>query len=146
MTDQQIAEYVGAKGVKSSNRDRYRLSRPQVGDLILWPNGKVGRIEAEHDSQGSWAGEGEVHVCCELGSAFLGWDAERNRATLAISGGPFMNVKLADLAPTYHTRVVRFWNWGNNSPGAGKGVDYYLARPVFEYVGESDHYAIRDES
>jgi hypothetical protein len=143
MSGDQITEYVGAAGVKSSQRTHHRLSTPLPGDVIEWPNGTFGRVESLHDPKGSWAREGEVYACCELGSAFLSWSPATGRASVTISGGPFIRVTIADLKATMTTRTVRFWNWGENSMGAGQGVDYHLARPVFRYIGDSDHYRIR---
>lgn len=138
-----ITEYVGKDGVKTSEYDHRRLANPTPGDLILWPNEQYGRIESLHDPAGSWAGLGEAHVCCRMGSAFLSWNAKTNGPAVSISGGPFMTVKLEDLQANLHLKIARFWNWGDNSPGAGKGVDYHLVRPVFTYIGQSDFYAIR---
>lgn len=138
-----IIECIDRSGVRTSTLTHQRLETPLPGDVINWPSGKLGRVDSLHDPAGSWAGPGEVHVCAELGSAFLSWSTKRGRPVISISGGPFLMVKLADLQPTYRTAVVRFWNWGDHLPGAGMGVDYHIARPLFTYVGDSDHYAIR---
>ena len=116
----RITEYVGKEGVKSTEADWLRFKKPRPGDLIRWPNGKLGMIEDDYDSAGSWAKEGEVHAIATQGSAFLGWDEDKRRATVSISGGPFLCVKAANLEPEGGTYNARFWNWGDNFPGADK--------------------------
>src|SRR6266542_1213006 len=99
-----------------------RLAQPRPGDLIEWADGTLGRIwevgtgHCEPD---------QVHVCNSLGSAFLG------RGYVSISGGPFTVLQLGDLTATRRCALSCFWNWGDNSSGAGMDVEYWLARPVF---------------
>lgn len=121
-----ITETISADGVRSSPRDHGRMSRPRPGDLVEWPDGELGRI----DSDTSY---GHFSVCSDLGSCFL-----RPDGTTSISGGPFFAVNPNRLEPTWRTAPARFWNWGDNSPGAGKGVDFTLERPVFRYAGAAD--------
>lgn len=137
-----IIEYIGREGVKTEAA-QFRMAKPRVGDPILWPNGKIGRLDAMPSSQpNGWPEPGNVHCCCGLGSVFWGWNEEERRATVSISGGPFISVKLDDLKPTYRYRLVNFWNWGDHSSGADQGVEYTVARPLFEYAGDSRHYSI----
>ncbi len=116
-----IIEYVGGDGVESSPLSG-RLAQPRPGDLIEWADGTLGRIwevgtgHCEPD---------QVHVCNSLGSAFLG------RGYVSISGGPFTILQLGDLTATRRCALSCFWNWGDNSSGAGMDVEYWLARPVF---------------
>lgn len=138
-----VIDYIGGDGVKTSDLGQRRFVHPQPGDPIEWPNGKLGRVDALYDPAGSWAKEGELHVCVNGGSVFLGWDSKRRRATVSISGGPFTCVRLEDLQATYQVRVVDFWNWGDNSPGADQGVYYYIGRPLFRYVGDCDDWKMR---
>jgi hypothetical protein len=119
----RITEYVGPDGVESSELTHARLTRPRPGDLIEWPDGKRGRVWTVGTGL---VDAGEVHVCNELGSAFL------SRGSVSISGGPFTVLKLTELEPAMRCGVERFWNWGDRLAGADQGVDYYLARPIFK--------------
>lgn len=122
-----VVEYVGPEGVRSTPAERYRLAKPRPGDLIRWLDGTIGMIETVGTGH---VQADEVHAVEKLGSAFLG--LINDRPYVNISGGPFCCMKLADLAPALGDfQVVRFWNWGDNTSGAGKGVEYHLARPVF---------------
>lgn len=138
----RITEYVGADGVRSSKYDHFRLSRPRAGDLIEWPNGKIGMVEYRGSDDTVFADKGQVHCCTHRGSAFLMWSEQRREATLSISGGPFITVEMSDLEPTLRLMNVDFWNWGDNHPGADMGCQYTLARPLFRYTGPSTHYSI----
>jgi hypothetical protein len=119
----RVTEYVGAEGVISSELDHARLSRPRSGDVVRWPDGTLGRV---WQVGSGYCDPGQVYVCCELGSAFLFGDG-----TVDISGGPFEMVALDALEATFELRAAVFWNWGDRVPGAGQGVEYVLARPVF---------------
>ena len=128
-----VTEYVGMEGVVSSDLTALRATKPRSGDLVRWHDGTLGRIW-ETGGHGFTEAD-EVHVCSGLGSAFLGL-LDDGRVYADISGGPFYMLKLADLRPTYELANATFWNWGDNMRGAGQGVEYMLARPVFEYVGD----------
>lgn len=143
----RITEYVGHLGVHSSDYSHYRLSNPTPGDIIEWPNGKLGMIDhIGREEPNTWAGPGEIHACTHIGSAFLGWSEARHSPTVDISGGPFITIKTAELEPTLRAHLVPFWNWGDNHvlPGANLGCQYHLARPIFRYIGTSTHYSITD--
>jgi len=128
-----IVESIGKWGVKTTPEQQAhtRMSTPKPGDIIEFTDteyphtsGKYGRIEG----MGIWK-EGEFHICCHLGSAFL---SENGR--VSISGGPFESVKPDDLEPTFKLKYAEYWNWGNNLPGANQGVHYKIARPVFKLI------------
>ncbi len=138
MTNLYIIEYIGAgKLVHSKEYEAQdRLRTPHAGDVIDFGDFKdkypfsstkegIGRIEGVGVGM---ADKDEAHVCCELGSAFL------HEGSVSISGGPFCCIKLADLEPTFSTRAATFWNWGHNGSGAGHGVRYIIARPVFKPI------------
>jgi hypothetical protein len=126
-----IIDSIGKWGVKTTPHN-IRMYRPKPGDVIdfgenegTFPfyNGRYGRIE----SIDSTYVEGKFHVCCGGASVFL-----FESGNCSISGGPFTHIDPADLIPTPALKTVRFWNWGDNGRGAGMGVDYYIARPVFK--------------
>jgi hypothetical protein len=123
-----IIESIGKWGVKTT-AEASRFGTPKPGDVVLFADGlpypfknsRIGRVEALSD-------KGDLHICCELGSAFL-----FENGGVSISGGPFATIKLADLRPTFRLHEANFWNWGDNGSGAGNGVNYKIARPVFLY-------------
>jgi len=129
-----IIESISNRGVKTTPAAlmHVRMSRPNQGDVIDFGDNvgnypfkaKYGRIDSVETG---FADSGEVHVCCHMGSAFL-----YDNGNVSISGGPFACVKLADLEPLYETHTAEFWNWGNLGAGAGHGVYYSIARPVFK--------------
>lgn len=123
----QIIEYMGAKGVRTATLVHRRMETPQPGDLVRWADGTFGRIWT---IGGTYAVEGHAQVCETQGSAFLG------DGYVSISGGPFRHIPVTDLQPTMELRPSWFWNWGDNLPGAGKGCDFALPRPVFNYIGQ----------
>jgi len=60
---------------------------------------------------------------------------------ISCSGGPcvsFFGSKEADLSleATGQTRMMKYWNWGGNSPGAGQGVEYLEEVSLWIYRGE----------
>ncbi len=141
-----IIESIGRWGIKSTdlNHEPGRLSTPKPGDIIqfykepgdkkmffapkalplkdeaIYPldRAKYGRI--------NYVNENEIHVCSHLGSAFLA-----ESGGVSISGGPFTRINLDDIEPAGTTYNADFWNWGNNSAGAGQGVHFMIARPLF---------------
>jgi len=125
-----IIESIGKWGVKSTPEYMFydRIRKPRSGDIVKFTdkeyphhNGEYGRIE----SFGGWK-EGEYHICCGLGSAFL-----FENGHVSISGGPFESVIPERLISTGELYLAQYWNWGNNLPGGGQGVYYFFHRPVF---------------
>lgn len=135
-----IVEYIGKEGVQHTPYDHTRGGRPRPGDIVEWPNGKFGMIWQVGDG---FVGPDEIYVCEQMGSAFLGWNSEKRQATVDISGGPFIRIKKDELEASFRLKAATYWNWGNNMPGAGKGVDYTIVRPVFRYTGDSTSSYIR---
>ncbi len=144
---QFIVEAINKDGIVHSPYDEVRRRRPRSGDFVRWPAGLInptyygigrssdsdlpkapplGRI---YEVGTGFVHEGEVHVCESSGSAFLRYDG-----SVDISGGPFRVVKLEHLVATFETHVGRYWNWGNNGAGADRGVDFHIARPIFDYT------------
>lgn len=134
----QIIEQISRNGVRSTDVStcKRRFENPRPGDMVdfgdnegTYPfvSGSRGRIETVGtEEQPSFLGPGRTHICCEQGSVFLNYDG-----SVSISGGPFVCVETTDLEPTYSYELVRFWNWGDNTPGADQGCEYHIARPVF---------------
>lgn len=129
----RIVEYIGKEGVISSDLNNNRYITPHFGDPVIWekdssyPFNKntYGRV----DSLDAWGEKGKISVICEPGSVFL------DKSNGNISGGPFYALKNDDkLEATYTVKLVKFWNFGDNFPGAGKGCFYYIERPVFKIV------------
>ena len=119
-----IIETIGIWGVKTSEADYIRFITPKPGDVIKLKNGKEGRIEQVGPND--ILKEDELIICENEYSVFL-----LENGQVDISGGPFKKLKKDELKPLHELKLVHFWNWGDNLPGAGKGVDYYLNRPVF---------------
>lgn len=149
---QYVIEYIGKEGVKTTPTEpnpkllQYRLESPYSGDLVEIPKdlqrhpfrGKYGMVWLHH--KGFDGRPEHVCICCALGSAFLNSDG-----TVKISGGPFSTLPREWLKPTYSVEWVDMWNWGDHSPGANRGVDYKILRPVFrltnhpsEFGGDQD--------
>jgi len=123
-----IIKSIGRWGVKTEPASS-RVCTPRPGDVVDFGENegtypflrRYGRIDSL-----SCFETGKAHVCCELGSAFL-----HENGKVSISGGPFALIPLDDLIPTFGTKRVTFWNWGDNYPGGHQGVDYGIDRPVF---------------
>ncbi len=124
-----IIESIGNWGMKTTPFDTERMSTPHAGDVVEFSEElrkypvscrfcRIDRIDDE---------TGQAHLVNGMGSAFMHQDG-----SLEISGGPFFSVPLETLAHTSAVHQVTVWNWGDNSPGAGQGVDYHIDRPVFE--------------
>ena len=138
----QIIESISKKkGIITTGPGPYLLSRrfqnPQPGDVIdlrhisdRYPYSSANYGRVYRVGPDGWAKEGEIHICYDdNASVFLNEDG-----SVSISGGPFGSVEKAQLEPTLELMRVRFWNWGNNVPGAHMGVDYRIDRPVFSLV------------
>lgn len=135
-----LIEYLGPKGIVTTLDTFIRRGSPKAGDFILWPNGRIGRLERPSNPRLASFRQGDWSACAEVGSAFLDLDKDR-RPTVEISGGPFLTVNAADLKPIgLHTG--EFWNWGDHFAGAHQGVRYDIQRPLYAYRAPSTHWAI----
>ena len=133
-----IIESIHGGGIKTTNAHPSRLYDPRPGDVIdfgenvgtyPYTSGRYGRIDevgTDNPDKG-WCNKGEIHVCCGNASVFL-----MENGDVSISGGPFSVIRESDLEYTGGMETVGFWNWGDNSPGAGQGVYYRIERPVFK--------------
>lgn len=134
----ELIESIGKHGVKTTHGDLLfmRMSKPKSGDIVDFGENegtfpfsqRYGRIW----STNHWD-TGTMCVCCEMGSAFL-----RDDGSVDISGGPFVSIMPDELEPTMGLKQGRYWNWGNNMPGADKGVYYTFERPVFRLKKRTD--------
>ena len=129
-----IIDYIGGDGIDHCPIDT-RQRTPKPGDAV-----QISRYEQYPFLQNRFAyiagfdGD-EVILCIGSCSKFL-----QRGPSVSISGGPFHRVHKDCLVPTFRLQTVRFWNWGNNSPGAAQGVYYGIDRPVFDlYLPEDDH-------
>ena len=141
-----IVEYIGKNKIIHTNTQisMARWEIPQPGDVV-WFGTNYSRLEypyniAEYgrfDNQKDYkAIDKKYTICVGSCSAFLSLHQELDgteKIHLSISGGPFANIEKENTDPTWTTKVVRFWNWGNNLAGAHQGVDFYIERPVFKY-------------
>lgn len=140
MTETTITESRGKWGEVTSPYDETRRTTPRAGDVVqfredlrVYPvSNKHCRIDSIDDETGM------VHIVNGMGSAFLFEDG-----TVSISGGPFFSVPLESLQPTGKLHNSTFWNWADNGPGAGHGVDYHIERPVFRATEAPRDHAIR---
>lgn len=120
-----IIESVGSWGVRTTPIG-HRMFVPRPGDIVRFGDElrrypisqELCRIERIDDKR--------VILVDGMGSAFL-----HECGSLSISGGPFFSLPLESLKPTGDLHQAIFWNWGDNSPGPGHGVEYHLRRPVF---------------
>lgn len=115
----RIFEYVGATTI-TSDLGHWRLRTPHAGDVVLIKDKKaiIERTQGDHVCIGE-------NVC----SAFLGLLGKV--PYVSINGGPTGWRKISDLEPTHMTNWVEFWNWGDGTAGADRGVNFMVRRPVF---------------
>jgi hypothetical protein len=136
---QHIIETIGKWGVKTTPVG-LRMTKISAGDVVQFPDEhkrypvsyrrcRIDRIDRE---------KGMVGMVDGMGSAFI-----TESGSLSISGGPFFSLPIECLTPMHCTHTVHVWNWGDNSPGAGQGVDYHIERPLFEANASPSDYAIR---
>jgi len=130
-----IIEYIGSKGVKTTPLHIRQFQGPKPGDPVLFPdNAGYPFISSLSSKNGPHYGriasiEGdEISICCGGASVFL-----FDNGHVSISGGPFASVNRTKLDWNSRLKNVRFWNWGDNSAGADQGVDYFIVRPVWEF-------------
>lgn len=135
-----IIETIGRWGVKTTPYDYSRQTKPHAGDVVefseelrRYPVSRRWCRIASIDTK-----SGMVSIVDGSGSAFLDENGH-----VSISGGPFFSVPLESLEPTHSLHRDRFWNWGDNLPGAAQGVDYHLDRPVFKATKHPYDYATR---
>jgi hypothetical protein len=123
--------------VRECNRDGVRVERiplrPQGGDLVRWADGTTGMID---DCTGGTPDRLSVVSKMTTASVHL-----LDNGKVSISGGPFRFVDRDHLRDTGIREFACFWNWGNRTPRAHEGVDFILARPVWEYIGPN-HWSV----
>jgi hypothetical protein len=102
--------------------------RPQGGDLVRWPDGTTGMID---DCTGGTPTRLSVVANVNTASVHL-----LDNGKVSISGGPFRFVGIDQLRDTGIREFACFWNWGGRTARAHEGVDFILARPVYEILTE----------
>lgn len=124
----RIVEYIGPKGVKTSDASWKRMRTPTPGDLVIFPE-HFRKYPVSHDVcriTGINKDSGRLILVDGMGSAFL-----NDNGTLDVSGGPFFGMFPEHLEGTGKLQMSDMWNWGDNLPGAGMGVHYGIERPAF---------------
>jgi hypothetical protein len=120
-----IIESIGSWGIITTPA-RVRLNLVRPGDIIEAPeNFRAYPIAHRYSRIASISADGIAHICEGMGSAFLLKDGSCD-----ISGGPWWSMPTTLLEPTHELYEATYWNWGDNSPGAGQGVYYHISRPV----------------
>ena len=112
-------------------RSEIRWTRPSPGDVIEFPESMQGRYPI---GDNEWRTRlcninketNRIHVCANWGQAF--WNDD---GTVDVSGGSWYSMPIEMLKPKYELALVKMWNWGDHARGAGNGVEYTIARPVF---------------
>jgi len=123
---------ISNEGVKTMEAAE-AFARPHAGDWVdfsavndryPFTDKQYGRIDKVYSKPGhkTW-----VSIICETGSAHL-----FPSGGVSMSGGPFAAASIDWLEQTYTTKDSPFWNWGNGSPGAHRGVYFKFARPVWK--------------
>lgn len=123
-----IIETIGSWGVRTTSIHQ-RMLRVEPGDAV-----SIAHLSQYPFLDRDWATvasidrkSGLVALCIGNCSVFL-----NETGGVSISGGPFCGCEIGDLEPQHTLREQRFWNWGDNFPGGGQGVEYTIARPVFK--------------
>lgn len=107
--------------------------RPRQGDVVRVTGsayyaarpGNFGMIDYCYGS------EEVVGVC-------LGFSAHRpypDRDSVSISGGPTPAVRVSELKPSGYLRATNYWKWWDNWSGGGRGEDYLLFVPMWDWDG-----------
>lgn len=134
----RITEFFTKKRIKTSAGDHYRFTHPHVGDLVrYWERSRKGIMPYQPDEDGKMEEKYAVieHVDEKTGEIVMVknfYDPFMHEESIAASGGPFENIRIASLEPTMATRPITFWHWGDNLPGADMGCYFTLQRPVFD--------------
>ena len=121
-----VIDSIGKWGVKTTPLN-FRMNDPKPGDPV-----HIGQYSHYPYLEREWAYiagfDGDwVNLCIGQCSIFL-----RENGDVSISGGPFERVKRHELRPALGSiKNVLMWNWGDNFPGGGMGVEYIIGRPVF---------------
>lgn len=128
MTSTRITETIGKWGVKTSDA-RVRMAIPKPGDVIRFGTDRAYPRQDADFGIVDFIDGNKIVFCVHPMGIFL-----NENGSVSISGGPFGSCSKTEIQPTYLTQNVLFWNWGDNSPGAGMGVNYLISRPVFQIV------------
>lgn len=61
-----------------------------------------------------------------------------DRHSVSCSGGPVPAVKVAKLVATGYLRATNFWKWWDNLSGGGRGENYNMFVPLWDWDGDED--------
>ena len=120
-----IIESIGHWGTVTTPYQE-RICQVRAGDIIEIPE-SLRKYPTTHRFSriASINQDGIASVCEDMGNAYLQKDG-----SCEISGGPFWGIPTILLKPTKSLYEATYWNWGNNSPGKGKGIYYRIPRPL----------------
>lgn len=119
--------------------------RPRPGDAVRvtsrcpWQWGY--RPNRGKDGAGAFVTDGDIGMIGGLVGAtpvaaniIFNFSAFNNGHIVSCSGGPgAIYPSLSQLRYTGETVKVRFWKWKDGLPGAGRGEDYEMEVPVWEW-------------
>lgn len=122
----RIVETIGKWGVKTSDYSS-RMYTIKPGDVIRFGDNKeYPNHDADFGIVDSIDGNRITYCVHPMGIHLF------ENGNVSISGGPFGSCSKTDIEPTGLIQDVLMWNWADNSPGGGMGVNYSIARPVFQ--------------
>lgn len=104
--------------------------RAQGGDLVRWADGRIGMIDDA--TTPLMFPEWSVVEDMTTASVHL-----LDGGKVSISGGPFRRVHPDQLTFSGQFGLACFWNWGGRPARAHQGVDYILARPIYDFGGDT---------
>jgi hypothetical protein len=132
-----IIEYIGKSGVRTTPME-IRMTRVRAGDIIEVPEELRKYPISYRHCRIATIEDGVAMIVDGMGSAFL-----LENGACSISGGPFFSVPVQFLKPKNELHTATYWNWGDNLPGADRGVNYHIQRPVHTLTDHPDNFKYR---
>lgn len=113
---------------------------PRAGDTVRLALPWKWASELPVNSIGIINGMVNEDMTYKTGSLTFRASAFRNDSVVSCSGGPATigGVATENLRWTGETIERTFWRWKDNFPGAGRGYNYTLTVPVWEWNGEQE--------
>lgn len=109
-------------------KQKKTIDKPRAGDIVIAtkcisvPPGTLGVIEGSIDSPLK-----STPTCFRF-------SAHRDINYVSASGGPVPRIELSQLKHTGYSILGNFWRWKDGISGAGRGEDYQLRVPLWEWV------------